>query len=109
MGLTFIYAWAAKTEQARKAAFLVWLIACVGVARVWYLYNMATGKYEDGMCSDEVINQVNESGVTETLTVEECNFYAKTQWIDLFLGWAFDIYFATVIKRWSQNIDEDSY
>ena len=109
MGSIFIYAWIAKTEQARKAALISWIALCVVIARCWYLYNMVNGKYSEGMCTQENIDTINEAGITETFTVEDCNMYGKTQYLDLLLGWAFDIYFATVLSRWSQNLDNDTY
>ena len=110
MGCTFIYAWCAKTNEARQMAFFVWIACCVISARVWYLYTMLTGKYAESVCTEEYLEQINASGLIETITVEDCNYGVyQSQWADLLIGWVFDIYFATVIFRWSKNLDKDGY
>ena len=56
MGSIFIYAWCAKTEQARTIAFYAWIALAVCVARIWYLYNNLNGNYAEGMCTQETVD-----------------------------------------------------
>ena len=104
MSLVFIFALASPSEQSRKIAFLTWIIAIVVVMRVWYTYVLLNGSVWDIMCHQETVDAINEAGITEQITTEECEMGGKTYfWTDHIVGWILEIYFATVIKRWSQN------
>ena len=104
--LSFAYAYAAPSEQARKIVFLVWIIFICIVTRVWYTYVILNGSVWEQICNEGAVEAVSPIGIVEAIPTEDCVWGGKRAiWADHIGGWMFDIYFAFVIQRWSQNDD----
>ena len=102
MSIVWIYALAAPSEESRKIAFLTWIVSIVVVGRIWYTYVILNGSIFDSICHEETIAAINEAGITETITAEECAWGGKRAvWADHVVGWLFEIYLATAIQRWT--------
>ena len=107
MSILWLIAICIPSESNRKIASLGWIILCVIIGRGYYLYLMLTDKMLDHVCHEKTVQEINEAGIAEEITVDECKYGGETSlWFDLIIGWLFDIYFATVIMRWAKSADD---
>ena len=83
---------------------MAWIVLVVVIMRAWYCYIVLNGSLFESICSEEELDQTTLLGTYPSIPIEECNNADKRLvYADLTIGWIFDIYFATAIRRWSQS------
>ena len=116
MALTFIYTFVAGSEESRKHTLFVWVFAVVIASSLLYGYHIVAGGFAEFACTDEKLQERNE-GIAEleqatgvdlggAVTYDQCVAESRS-W--LYGDWVFRLlvncYFASVLRRWSQNDD----
>ena len=104
MSIVLLIALCRSSEGTRKFAFFSWIFFIVLVLHIYYLVIVVNGTLLDYLCHEETVMKVNELGISEPITVQECELGGKTYVLtDSIVGWLIDLYFASVIMRWSKN------
>ena len=116
MALTFIYSFVASNEESRKHTLFVWVFAVVIAGSLIYGWHILGGGYAEFACTPEKLQERND-GIAELedatdfdfggqITYEECVSESRS-W--LYADWVWRLlvncYFASVLRRWSQNDD----
>ena len=116
MALTFLYSWVAPSEDSRKHTLLVWVVAVVIVGSLLYGWHIVGGGYDQFACSTEKLQERN-NGIAELedalqtdlggpinydQCVSEARLWLYGDWVWRFL---INLYFASVLRKWSTNDD----
>ena len=105
----WLAAWCSPSEGTKKAVSLAWLVLAVVFGTALKLYNIVSGKMGDYSCSEAVLSEHNEFAASvnmPSLTEEECRAQqGGWLWGDLVFALLINLYFLSVIIRWSKQSD----
>ena len=105
----WLAAWCSPSEGSKKAVSLAWLVLAVVFGSILKLYNIFSGKYGDYACSEATLAEHNEFADAvgfPPLTEEECRAQQSGWlWGDFALALLVNLYFLSVIIRWSKQSD----
>ena len=107
--ILWMFALGNPTQQTKYYAFLGYAFLMVLTAYSYYAVILFNGTLMDYLCHEETVDTINEKGLHEDLTVEECRFGGKKiVMIDFFVSLLLNIYITIVLYGWS-NKDDNSY
>ena len=109
MSIVWLYTFCSPSEDSRKSAFLAFVVIALIVGPLYTAYQLYTKEIYDYACSDENIAHYNEQvAAGEAITTDQCIEANQKLYIaDAVFKFLFNLYFCTVLRRWSQ--DGDSY
>merc|ERR1712179_475561 len=114
MALTFLYSFVSGSEESRKHTLFVWVFAVIVAGSLIYGWHIIGGGYAEFACTDDKLQERND-GITELeqatgvdlggpVTYDQCVSESRS-W--LYADWVWRLlincYFASVLRRWSQN------
>ena len=66
MSCTFLYTMISPSETSRKHTLLVWVIVIIGIAQMFYGYQILAGKIAEFNCTDEKVAERNDASAALT-------------------------------------------
>ena len=116
MALSFLYTLIMKSEESRKFTLLAWIVLVVVIETGLYVLQIVGGDIAALQCTDEKLQERND-GIAEleretgvdlggAITYDQCVSQTNTWlWIDWTIKLLINLYFASVLRRWSTNDD----